>query len=137
MNTKKITAKELNRIKSAYDWQTEGAALASFEQDAKRWAKAIKDRRMGCIIRSVSRSGMSRTMYFFEGRKGGFSNFYTFLKAMGYTEASSQDGITVSGCGMDMVFNVNYTICHRLRRYGIITAKTCDTIAQSTPPRLN
>ena len=135
MNIKQIDPKELKRIKTAYDWSTDVKAIEAFEADAKRWVKAIKDRRMGCVIKSVSRSGMSRTMYFFEGRKGGFSQFYTFLNAMGYTQSRDRDGISVSGCGMDMVFHVNYTICHRLCRYGIITKKSCDHLAQQTPTK--
>lgn len=133
MNTKQIDPKVLAKIKAQYGYSPD--PLKAFEEDAKRWVKAIKNRRMACIIKSVSPSGMSRVMYFIESRKGGFSQFYSFLNAMGYTQARNGDGICVSGCGMDMVFHVNYTICHRLHRYGIIAKKSCDHLAQQTPAK--
>lgn len=133
MNTKQIDPKVLAKIKAQYSYHPD--PLKAFEEDAKRWVKAIKDRRMGCVIKSVSRSGMSRVFYFFESRKNGFSSFYSFLNAMGYNHSNGGEGVKVNGCGMDMVFHVNYTICHRLHRYSIITKKSCDHLAQQTPSK--
>jgi len=133
MNTKKITPKELKSIQDAYRYNPE--PLKAFEQDAKRYVKAIRERRVACIIESVSRSGMSRNLKFIEGRKGGFPTFWSFFKALQFSEARNSDAFTVHGCGMDMVFDTNYRICHRLHRFGVITKKTCDKVAQETPVR--
>ena len=62
-----------------------------------------------------------------------FYNFYGFFNALGYTK--SGNGFRVNGCGMDMVFNTNYVIIHKLHHLGFITKKECDILAQKTPSR--
>lgn len=112
---------------------------SDFYRDAERWIKAIREKRMVCSIKSVSRSGMSRVFYYFElsgNEKGQFSimQFYAFLKALGHTESRSHDhAISVGGCGMDMNFHTNYSIIHRLNRLGFLTEQECENLAQQTP----
>jgi hypothetical protein len=116
----------------------------SFKSDAKRYIKAIQDNRMVCLIKSVSSSGMSRTIKFCAPEKNKYNkgrfqycNFYQFFKAMGYNESRSKDScFTIGGCGMDMIFHTNYTIIHRLHRIGMLTKKQCDYLAQQTPTTL-
>lgn len=110
-----------------------------FINNGNRYIKAIKERRMCCIINSVSSSGMSRTLSFNECAKGrqGYSymNFWVFFKALGFTE--TKDGnFRIHGCGMDMVFYTNYTIIHNLCSLGFISKKQCAELAQQTPPCL-
>ena len=112
---------------------------SEFYRDCERWISAVKENRLMCSIKSVSRSGMSRVFYYFElsrhesGRHS-ICQFYAFLKAMGYTQSRSHDfAITVIGCGMDMNFNTNYNIIHRLARLGFISDAECDNLAQNTP----
>lgn len=112
----------------------------SFLRDARQYVKAIKEGRMICTIGSVSSSGMSRTMKFVsceKGIKGGrnwYSNYFCLFVALGFTESRAKDHyFSIGGCGMDMVFHTNYTIIHRLHRFGIITKKECESLCQMTP----
>ena len=108
-----------------------------FIKDVECYIKAIKERRMICIIESVSHSGMSRNMKFHscEKTKTGFyyRNYYAMFKALGYTAVRDRDSFRINGCGMDMVFHTNYSNIHDFKRMGFITETTCKTLAQSTP----
>ena len=103
-------------------------------RDAKRWIKATKDQRMLCVIKHVSKSGMSRDMVFLEGRERGFRNFFSFMRELGFKPTDNySNSFRISGCGMDMVFHTNYTIIHRLHKLGFINKKQCEELAQMTP----
>lgn len=111
-----------------------------FFRDCERWISAVKEGRLMCSIKSVSRSGMSRVFYYFELKKSDGSErsyimqFYSFLKATGHTESRAYCGsITVGGCGMDMNFHTNYSIIHRLSSLGFITPEECSQLSQQTP----
>jgi hypothetical protein len=109
-----------------------------FLSDGFRYIKAIKEGRMLCVIPSVSKSGMSRTIKFIECAKYkdrySFRQFWAFFKALGYAEAKGErDCFRISGCGMDMVFHTNYSIMHSLESYGFISDAECRTLAQQTP----
>jgi hypothetical protein len=109
-----------------------------------RYVQAVRDGRVFCIIHSVSSSGMSRNMSFFEcakysqkmnsGQTHGILNFYSLFLALGYPPA--KEGFRISGCGMNMVFAVNYDIMHTAARVGAITEKECAKLAQMTPTYL-
>ena len=113
-----------------------------FANDAKRYIKAIKERRMVCIIDSVSSSGTSRVLRFLAPEKNttyktyNYQNFFSFFISLGFSKAKNGDGFRVSGCGMDMIFHTNHTIIHKLHRMGFITKKQCDILSQDTPVRL-
>lgn len=114
-----------------------------FVNNALAYIKAIRDRRMLCVIESVSASGMSRVMKFHscemprnKQEKAWYRNYFAFFKAMGFTPAKNSDGFRINGCGMDMVFHTNYTIIHDLHRLGFITKEECDKLAQETPAKL-
>jgi len=107
------------------------------------FCKATAEGRMFCIIHSVSSSGMTRNMSFYEtaklnhpmidGRKYCQLNFWSLFKALGYREAKG-DGFAIGGCGMDMVFATHYNIIHSAARFGIITKEQCAKLSQMTPP---
>ena len=103
--------------------------------NAKRYIKAVKERRVICSIGSVSSSGMSITIKFLEmPRKGGYLlNFYNLFDVLGYTKIKDSDYFRISGCGMDMVFNTNYNIIHELKHMGFISKKTASSLCQETP----
>ena len=109
-------------------------------QDIKTYIKAIKERRMLCIIESVSASGMSRVIKFNScemGKDGANYRQYSCLFiAMGYTPAKNSDGFRINGCGMDMVFSTNYNLMHDFKRLGFITPEECGNLAQQTPVKL-
>ena len=110
-----------------------------FIKDSLTYAAAIKDGRMLCIVKSVSKSGMSRILTFhsLEGIESKYYRSYrSFFEAMGYKENRSKEGFTVSGCGMDMIFHTNYNIMHDLRRMGIISKDEAETLCQKTPTNL-
>ena len=111
-----------------------------FLLNAKRYIKAIKESRMCCIIHSVSKSGMSRTMSFHECQKGKGTNkhwylqFWKLFDEMGYRKARNHcDGFSIQGCGMDMVFATNYDNIHNFKSLGIINKKQCAELCQMTP----
>lgn len=111
--------------------------VADFERHAKRYIKACKQNRMICSVDKVSASGMSRTLKFLEMNGKGNShylyNFYLLFDILGYQKVKDSDYFRISGCGMDMVFNTNYTIIHELKSLGFITQKTCGVLAQMQP----
>lgn len=113
----------------------------AFIDNARRYIKAIKENRMMCCIESVSNSGMSRNIKFFEMSKAqkvkptryNILNFYQFFECMGYKSSKNSDSFKIHGCGMDMVFYTNYSIIHELYNLGFLTKKECDYLAQKTP----
>lgn len=109
-----------------------------FIKDAKAYIKAIKERRMLCVIKSVSNTGMSRVIKFSAPQKSNDGKFYyrqfnCLFITLGYTQAKNQDGFRISGCGMDMIFHTNYCIIHDLFRLGLLTEEEKRTLAQETP----
>ena len=133
--TKRI--EEDKKIRKAIN-DNEFYSVEQFINDGKRYIKAIKDRRMLCIITSVSRSGMSRRMKFIAPEKSKYNgqysylNFYAFLKALGYS-FNDDFAFYVGGTGMDMVFATNYNIIHKLGRLGFLNKQQVETLAQYTP----
>jgi len=114
--------------------------IEQFISDAKTYIKAIKERRMICIIKSVSNSGMSRNLKFLscEGKKGNFNHrqYICLFIALGYKEVKQTGTFKINGCGMDMVFNTNYCIIHDLKSLGLISDEECKHLAQQTPNNL-
>lgn len=115
-------------------------SVDDFIRNAERYIKAIEEGRVINSIGSVSKSGMSRTIKFVECAKNKntkrhqYLNFFTLFKALGYSEARSQNGyFSISGCGMDMIFHTNYSNIHVLCRLGFITKNKCSVLAQATP----
>ena len=96
------------------------------------YIKAIKQRRMFCVIDSVSSSGMSRNIHFHSFEKKYFRQYWTLFKVLGYTETKN-NSFRIGGCGMDMIFYTNYNNIHTLYHLGFIDKKTCDSLSQMTP----
>jgi len=137
-NTIKLTDEIIKKISKEKYYLTD-----DFIRDAKCYIQAIKEGRMICNIKSISRSGMSRNMKFvsmeqFKGR-GDRDVFYLreyggLFDMLGYTESRSKDSyFLISGCGMNMVFATNYRIINSLFRMGFMDKSTCDVLAQNTP----
>lgn len=109
--------------------------IEDFYNNAFRYKKAIKEGRMFCLIHSVSKTGMSRTLSYHECAKSKeryfFYNFYSLFTALGYTRID--ESFRVYGCGMDMNFHTNYTNIHILYRLGFMTKKECNNLSQLTP----
>ena len=131
---RKNVVKELN-LSSVEEYGT--TDVDAFINDAKRYKKAIKEGRAICFIDSVSKSGMSRTIKFLECNKGrtqyNYMTFFFLFSSLGFSSVKNSDYFRVYGCGMDMVFHTNYTICHNLQRLGIMSKKECEILSQKTP----
>jgi len=110
-----------------------------FIRDAKAYIQAIKQGRMICNVASVSKSGMTRKMVFNSCDKGNkhrpffYRQYSSFFQALGTFNVNRDHQIVVGGCGMDMIFHVNYTTIHQLHKLGFISRKECDKLAQQTP----
>lgn len=143
-NDKKIEAsihadKELlKRVNKSY-YVNEQNSITHFIRDVRTYIKAIEEGRMLCIIRSVSKSGMSRVIKFNSSEKGKerkywFRQYCALFDALGYTPAKNdRDAYRIGGCGMDMVFHTNYSNMHKFERLGFITKEECGKLAQMTP----
>lgn len=111
--------------------------IKNFVDDAKTYIKAIKERRMLCVIKSVSSSGMSRNIKFNSCEKAKTGYWYRqyscLFITLGYTEVKGTDSFRIGGCGMDMIFHTNYSIIHKLKNLGFITKEECEKLAQETP----
>ena len=114
-------------------------SLENFIEDAKSYIKSIKEGRMIVNIASVSKSGMTRRMTFEACIKARGENRYryrqyvSFFKTLGVFNINKNHELVVHGCGMDMIFHVNYTTIHQLCRLGFISKKQCGKLAQMTP----
>lgn len=74
-----------------------------------------------CILRNVSRSGMSRRIDFYTfGKMGKMFLTPSIADALGYSYTQqnwrNQEGLRVNGCGMDMGFAVVNDLAHTLGR---------------------
>jgi len=139
MNVAKLsTNKELVKSIGKLNYYT----IENFISDAKCYIKAIEQRRMICVIKSVSASGMSRQLKFNsceKGKDGGFwyRQYINMFLALGYSESKNNNGaFVIGGCGMDMVFHTHYSIIRSLRNMGFITDDKCRTLEQMTPTTL-
>jgi len=112
----------------------------SLADDAVRYLAAIKERRMVCVIPSVSRSGMSRTFTFHEVARHkpgeyGVCNFWSLFRFIG-GYPSKEGRFRINGCGMDMIFHVNYEMVHALHCLGACSGPEAEVLAQRKPPVL-
>ncbi len=129
-----LANKELNKAILSHKYYS----IEQFVFDCERYLKAIEQKRMINTIKSVSASGMSRTIKFtsMEKSKHGFylSNYNMLFTVLGFSKSRSNDFyFTIGGCGMDMIFHTNYTIIHKLHSLGFINKAKCSTLAQATP----
>lgn len=140
----KIKIDDINALLKKYNKGRQFQAThEDFIRHAKRYIKAIKERRVICAIDKVSASGMSRTLKFLESSRGSYEgktrysllNFYEFFLMLEYKPVNSQsDYFRIIGCGMDMVFATNYYIIGKLERLGFLNAKLSSELRQATPP---
>ena len=64
-----------------------------------------------CVLRHVSRSGMQRSISFLGIEDGRHVDYtYNVGKALDYRFDQNNDGLKVTGCGMDMGFHVVYNL---------------------------
>ena len=109
---------DFNHQPSGDDWQqvSQAKGKALEKQQAIDSLKNIfalmppEKRVIYCVLRSVSKSGMSRTIDFFTIDNDRPQHLSGLIKmALGYRWAKN-GGLVVGGCGMDMGFHVVYTV---------------------------
>jgi hypothetical protein len=72
-----------------------------------------------CIIRSVSRSGMSRRIDCYVVNSGELIWISGYMAyAMGLSLGKNHDGLRVGGCGMNMCFALVYDLARTLHKDG-------------------
>jgi hypothetical protein len=109
-----------------------------FISDADEYINAIRHKGMICIIHSVSASGMTRNISFHSVSKYQsdyhFRQYYALFLSLGYTLSSkSRNSFKIYGCGMDMIFDTNYSIIRNLHALGFISDSDCNVLCQMTP----
>lgn len=67
-----------------------------------------------CLLRSVSKSGMSRTMSFYGANYEFLDGYISNALGLRRVPMGKGEGLKVSGCGMDMGFRVVYKLGHAL-----------------------
>lgn len=124
-------SKEVTKKINNEAWYNEEA----FKSDAITYIEAVKSGRMIYDVTSVARSGMSRRILIRSVEHSKHSEEYyirtyrTFLKVLGY-RLNDDNTITVSGCGMNMLFATNYNIISQLYNMKFITKEECATLQQ-------
>ena len=113
---------------------------SDFITDCKRYVKAIKERRIITSIVNVSASGMQRTVRLREiGKANSYgyclNTFYSFLKVLGYSLDKNGD-VKLRGCGMDLIFALNYDVCGIMKHLGVVSEKEFRTLSQSEVIRM-
>ena len=97
----------------------EGAALYVAQTKEELRQLAPQGSTVYCILRDVSRSGMSRRISFYvlrDNRPRCVDHLISVLAVGGARRHPSKDGLVVGGCGMDMGFHVVYSLARSLYR---------------------
>ena len=115
----------------------------AIKRGAEAYINASRTGSLCCVVKSVSKSGMSRKLLFFsvdQSSEGNCSPYYYgyFLELLGYKASrnNSDSCITVNGCGMDMVFYTHYRVINTLYDFGFITESERNVLRQKTPHTL-
>lgn len=123
-------SKEVTKRISGSAYYTE----ENFIEDCKAYIKAVASGRILYTVTHVSASGMSRDINIksFEGKmsSGYYRSYFRMFKALGNSFAKDSRNVRISGCGMNMLFHLNYTTIHQMHRMGFISKNKCDVLAQ-------
>ena len=100
------------------------------KQNAKRFILALEEKRLLCVVKNVSSSGMSRQIFFgemhFEDHRplGNSSaavyQFNWFFGQLGFRYRQDSALVSVYGCGMDMIFHTLSNVCGILKEAGFV-----------------
>lgn len=83
------------------------------KQEAYQILKQYKGQNFGCVIKSVSRSGMSRKMEFYSQN---FNRIGYYIARIIDYPYNVDKGLSVTGCGMDMIFHVLSSLNYAMAR---------------------
>lgn len=117
--------------------------MQAIKRGAEAYINASRTGSLCCLVKSVSKSGMSRKLDFISIEIINDSEcapyyFGYFLGLLGYRNARNyyDTSVTVRGCGMDMVFHTHYKIINTLCDFGFITESERNVLRQKTPHTL-
>lgn len=90
-----------------------------------------------CVLRSVSRSGMTRRIDFYAMINGHMEFLSGFIgKVLGLRRSHNEDGLVVHGVGMDAGMHVVYELAYRLYPDGFTcTGEACPSNDHSNGDR--
>jgi hypothetical protein len=106
--------------------------------EMRDYVKASNENRLFCSIKSVSRSGMSRTVVFYEMKREKNKSryyirpFYTLFLFLGY-KLTKNDSFKITGCGANMIFVTHNSVIMQIENFGIIGKAKADILSQRTP----
>tara|TARA_Y100000310_G_scaffold54211_1_gene49724 strand:+ start:554 stop:985 length:432 start_codon:yes stop_codon:yes gene_type:complete len=114
--------------------------MNGFKRDVKRYVKATEQKRLISIIRSVSKSGMSRIIDIHEMKKSSYNgnhyirNFENMFNVLGYKYLPGQRGYRINGVGMDMNYHTHYSVIYNMAHLDMIRGKNrIGNLAQMPP----
>lgn len=91
----------------------------------KKYIKAVKDRRVACVIDSVTKNYTRRTLMFYSYEKSTeqYFSYKILFELCEYSFNVDKTYAVVHGSGMDMVWSTNYYMIQWFRELGFISAK--------------
>lgn len=108
-------------------------------KSAKTYISAARQSRTVCVVHFVSNSGMSRKASLRVMQKDSLSKRFSFLNFNSFVHLLTGDKLDkdhqliLTGCGYDVVWDLNYRICNTLCHLGFISEKDCAVLAQNRP----
>jgi hypothetical protein len=111
--------------------------IDDFKQDARAYLKALKEGRVLYNVEHVSASGMTRfiSVKACEKVKGEnryiYRTFHSLLVATGHQYSRKYKGYSAIGCGMNMVFAMNYYLVRELNGLGLVKPSDLKTLEQA------
>ena len=117
--------------------------IQAIKRGAEAYINAIRTGSLCCVVKSVSKTGLSRRLLFFsvdQNNEGNCMPYYYgyFLELLGYKASRNycDSSITVSGCVTDMVFYTHSRVINMLCDFGFITASEWAVLRKKTPHTL-
>lgn len=114
--------------------------IESLKRGAESYVNATRKGSLCCIVKSVSKSGLSRKLKFVSVDQYGSDYsapyyYHYFFELLGY-KSNLNNTITVNGPGMDMIFYTHYRVINMLCDFGFITESEREVLIQKTPHTL-
>ena len=117
--------------------------MQAIKRGAEAYINASRTGSLCCMVKSVSKTGLSRKLLFFsvdQNNEGDCMPYYYgyFLELLGYKGSRnySDSCITVQGAGMDMIFHTHSRVINMLCDFGFITVSEWAVLRKKMPHTL-
>ena len=113
--------------------------IEDFMKTAVQYIQGVRQRRVISCVHSVAPSGMSRKASLKMLIKCSSENSFNMLYLNAFAQLVTGDkrdkdgNIILTGCGFDVVWDLNYRIINSLCYLGFISKKECAVLAQQSP----